>query len=179
MDNVIISVSNPKVLALGNKFTGVKTVSLQDDVLTIEKGNGVKFVSNIHQMKGTYQDGWFKSTKRKYLLYNAQGECLLINFSDWDGWIFGVGDRRMEIFNIIESSPLVQPTKAQTIRKIISYIILGFSIFQDIVGFIFLFLAHAEIISFWIGLFLCIFAFITSAILWAIYGFVKPFKRVE
>ena len=163
MDNFVISASKPTAIAIGSRFPGVKKVFLQDDVLTIEKGNGIKFASNINVLRGTYQDGWVLNTKRKYVLYNEKGECLILNFSDWSGWTLSTNDQRRRIFEAIESSSLVKPTKFQTFRSIISSIILTLGLLNDILLLILLFLPSG-IINSWLLAFLIVF-FITLGIM--------------
>lgn len=132
MENVQFTADSKYVAKKGAKFRGVKEFTLEDDVLTIEMGNGRKFTSPLNELFGTYWRGggvfsWFTSYEYncKYKLYNSKGEFLLIRMFDWTGFrgLTGGGQIR-QMFEIIESAPNVKAAGREKIELIISGIAL-------------------------------------------------------
>lgn len=106
-------------------FKGVKILKVESDVLTIEMGDGRKFVSPLKELKGTYHEAWGETRseyKHSYKLQNENGEKLKINYSDWNGFKKGFSykdPRRTMFFKIIESSPNVELGKRGQIEYVL------------------------------------------------------------
>lgn len=138
MENVQYIADSKYAIKKGPKFKGVKVFSLENDVLTIEMGDGRKFVSPLSELQGKYHTGWqllgtSSTYHHGYKLQNAKGEQLKIKFSDWDGFREGLGygdERRIKMFEIIESAPNVKASLMEKIEIIIGVIaIIGFLIY--------------------------------------------------
>jgi len=106
-------------------FKGVKILKVENDVLTIEMGDGRKFVSSLKELKGTYHEAWGDTRseyKRSYNLQNEKGEELKIRYSDWNGFKKGFSykdPRRTMFFKIIQSSPNVELGKRGQIEYVL------------------------------------------------------------
>lgn len=95
-------------------------------------GDGRKFVSPLDKLQGTFHQDWRgdKSNMRyrhEFDLQNTQGDRLIINFADWDGFrtsrilpfsehtteLTCCDQRRVQMFSIIESAPEVIASQKQ------------------------------------------------------------------
>lgn len=132
MENVQFIADSKYAIKKGPKFKGVKVFSLENDVLTIEMGDGRKFVSPLSELRGKYHTGnsaigTSSTFHHSYKLQNAKGEQIKIKFSDWDGFRdgFGYGDeRRIKMFEIIESAENVKASMLEKIEIIVAILIL-------------------------------------------------------
>lgn len=132
MENVQFIADSKYAIKKGPKFKGVKVFSLENDVLTIEMGDGRKFVSPLSELRGKYHTGnsaigTSSTFHHSYKLQNAKGEQLKIKFSDWDGFREGLGygdERRIKMFEIIESAENVKASMLEKIEIIVAILIL-------------------------------------------------------
>lgn len=130
MENVRYTANSKSATKAGSGFKGVKAFSLENDVLTIEMGDGRKFVSPLSELRGQYRTGnkalWTDPTyHRSYKLANAKGELLKIKMSDWRGFTKrSGGEERIKMFEIIESAENVKASKREKVEIIVSIIAL-------------------------------------------------------
>lgn len=129
MEDVKFIADSKKAISQGIDFKGVKVFELKNDVLTIEMGDGRKFVSPIDELQGTYHTGWGENAtkyKHEFKLQNEKGEEIEIKYSDWNGFRNGItiwDERRVQMFDIIESASGVEATKGERIEVIISIVL--------------------------------------------------------
>lgn len=125
----------------GKKFKGVKVFSLENDVLSIEMNDGRVFLSPLSTLHGNYRTGnpvinQSPTYHHAYNLWNDNGNQLKLKFADWEGFRDGFGymdDRRIKMFEIIESAPDVKASSREIIGVILSVIaVVGWVIYKFI-----------------------------------------------
>ena len=121
MEDVKFVADSKKAIKQGPNFKGVKVFELKNDVLTIEMGDGRKFVSPLDKLQGTFHQDWRGDEgnmryRHEFELRNLEGDQLVIKFQDWDGFrtskishfskrtteLFYYDERRVQMFSIIE-----------------------------------------------------------------------------
>lgn len=131
MENVQYVADSLIATKLATKFKAIKTFTLEDDILTIEMGDGRKFTSPLKELQGTYYTGSraLKNSPKYehgYNLKNSKGEQIKLRFADWSGFSnnFGFDERRVKMFEIIESAPNVKKSFFEKIQIFISFVAL-------------------------------------------------------
>lgn len=131
MENVQYVADSLIATKLATKFKAIKTFTLEDDILIIEMGDGRKFISPLKELHGTYYTGSraLKNSPKYehgYNLKNSEGKQIKLRFGDWSGFSdnFGFDERRVKMFEIIESAPNVKKSFLEKIKLFVSIIAL-------------------------------------------------------
>jgi hypothetical protein len=131
MENVQYVADSLIATKLATKFKAIKTFTLEDDILIIEMGDGRKFISPLKELHGTYYTGSraLKNSPKYehgYNLKNSEGKQIKLRFGDWSGFSdnFGIDERRVKMFEIIESAPNVKKSFFEKIKLFVSIIAL-------------------------------------------------------
>lgn len=121
MENVYLEVDTSKF----KNYKGVLRFELQDDVLSIEMGDGRKFTSPMKDLSVIYRNGVGRFGNFVTMIYTLENietkQVLKIKAGDWYGFHGLKTDARQKMFKVINSAPIYKASFLQKLKYIIAF----------------------------------------------------------
>jgi hypothetical protein len=121
MENVHLEVDTSKF----KNYKGVLRFELQDDVLSIEMGDGRKFTSPMKDLSVIYRKGAGRFGNFVTMVYTLENiktkQVLKIKEGDWYGFHGFKTDARQQMFKVIGSAPIYKASFLQKVKYIIAF----------------------------------------------------------
>jgi len=124
MENIHLEVDTSKF----KNYKGVLRFELEDDVLSIEMGDGRKFTSPMKDLSVIYRNGAGRFGNFVTMIYTLENietkQVLKIKAGDWYGFHGLKTDARQKMFKVINSAPIYKASFLQKLKYIIAFIAL-------------------------------------------------------
>lgn len=126
MENISYNANENYVAKKGNKFQGLKNLTIENDVITITMGTGLVFSAPINEVQVEYTTGWRlllqSPLMHKYKFTSSAGQTLTIDmYKGWEGF----GKEKLEVYETIESLPNVKKSALEKFELWIGWIIVA------------------------------------------------------